>query len=546
MLLRALVATALIAGTSPALASVPRVAGSAVHALKRPVLPRHHGSVDVDTYHNDNLRTGWNGRETALTTANVASASFGPLFSVPMDGLTFVQPLIASNETTPSQGVRNLLIAGTNNDTLFAYDADTGAPVWQTSFVNPSAGVTAVPISFTGCDNVGQEDGLLSTPVIDRATDTLYVVAATLEGVPSAKHIHFRLHALSLATGIDKMPAADIAGSSAGPHKTTFVFDPDVQFQRTGLLKSRGNIYVAFGGQCDYNPSLYHGWVFAYAAATLTQTGIINVSPVPDSGGNYYGGIWMSGYGLAADPKGSVYFAVGNGTFDATHSFGESILRLPELLHRKNFSFFTPYTVFSDNASDADTGSGGVMLLPPQPGTYAHLAVMQGKDGILTLLNRDNLGGYVAGGPDNALAELALGSVWGGPAYWQDAAGNAYVLTTGGPLYEVKVASGALSVAGQTAVYFPSDNGNGSTPSVSSKGQVAGTAIVWVVQRPSNVQTDTMYLYAFDAANLGNQLYKGSLGMWPQSDLNPTLVPTIANGKVYVPTANSIAVFGLH
>lgn len=526
---------------------MPRVAGSsAAHALKRPVLLRHRGSVDVDTYHNDNLRTGWNRHEATLTTANVASASFGPLFSVPMDGLTFVQPLIASNESTPSQGMHNLLIAGTNNDTLFAYDADTGAPVWQTSFTNPSAGVTAVPISFTGCDNVGQEDGLLSTPVIDRSTDTLYVVAATLEGVPSAEHIHFRLHALSLATGVDKMPAADIAGSFAGPHKTTFVFDPDVHFQRAGLLESHGNIYVAFGAQCDYNPSLYHGWVFAYAAGTLIQTGITNVSPVPDSNGDYYGGIWMSGYGLAADLEGNVYFAVGNGTFDAKYSFGESILRLPRSLRRRNLSFFTPYTVFSDNANDADTGSGGVMLLPPQPGAYAHLAVMQGKDGILTLLNRDNLGGYVAGGPDNALSELALGSVWGGPAYWQDAAGNAYVLTTGGPLYEVKVASGALSVAGQTAIYFPSDNGNGSTPSVSSNGEVAGTAVVWVVQRPSNVQTDTMYLYAFDAANLGNQVYQGSLGMWPQGDLNPTLVPTIANGKVYVPTANSIAVFGLH
>jgi hypothetical protein len=548
MVVKLLLAFAFAAVVFPAAVSPARsLASPLTRSLRRPALVHHRGLVDVGTYHGDNLRTGWNRRETVLTTANVATASFGQLFSVPMDGLTFMQPLVASNESVPNQGVHNLLIAGTNHDTLFAYDADTGAPVWQTTFINPSAGVTTVPLSFTGCDNVGQEDGLLSTPVIDRSTDTLYVVAATLEGVPSAPHIHFRLHALSLATGIDKMPASDIAGSFAGPHKTAFVFDPDVQFQRAGLLESRGNIYVAFGGQCDFNPTLYHGWLFAFAANTLAQTGIINVSPVADPRGDYYGGIWMSGYGLAADPQGNVYFAVGNGTFDGgVYSFGESILRVPQLLHRNKASFFTPYTVFSDNSNDADTGSGGVMLLPPQPGTYPHLAVMQGKDGVLTLLNRDNLGGYVAGGPDNALSELTLGPVFGGPAFWQDAAGNAYVFTTGGPLYAVKVASGSLTVTSQSTVLFPSDNGNGSTPSVSSRAQVAGTAIVWVVQRPSNVQTDTMYLYAFAAANLGSQLFQGSLGMWPQSDLNPTLVPTIANGKVYVPTANSIAVFGLH
>jgi hypothetical protein len=548
MLVRLFVASALLAVATPAVASPAHPpAWSGVHALGRQPPAHLRVFVDVDTYHGDNFRTGWNRHETVLTTANVGSASFGPLFSVPMDGLTFMQPLVASNESVPNFGLRNLLIAGTNHDTLFAYDADTGAPIWKTTFANPSAHITAVPITFTGCSNVGLEDGVLSTPVIDRSTDTIYVLAATLEGVLGSAHMHFRLHALSLATGVDKMPPTEIAGSFAVPHKTGFVFDSDVQFQRAGLLESRGNIYVAFGSQCDYNPDRYHGWVFAYSANTLKQTGIINVSPVADSRGNYHGGIWMSGYGLAGDPQGNVYFSVGNGTFDGgAHSFGESILRLPEFLRRDGASFFTPYTVFSDNSYDSDTGSGGVMLLPPQRGAHPHLAVMQGKDGVLTLLNRDNLGGYVAGGPDNALCELSLGSVWGGPAYWQDAAGNAYIITTGGPLYAVKVAQGSLKVASETTVLFPSDNGNGSTPSVSSKGDDPGTAIVWAVQRPWNVQTDTMYLYAFDATNLRKQLFQGSLGMWPQSNMNPTLVPTIANGKVYVPTANSIAVFGLH
>jgi hypothetical protein len=512
----------------------------AVFVVAIDVTPAAAVGVDVHTYHNDALRTGWNANETALTASNVPTSKFGllmnlPLGGVKLDGLTFTQPLIAAGEPIPGAGNHDLVIVGTNNDSLYAFEANTGATVWKRSFIGK--GVTTAGIAFTGCDNTGQQDGILSTPVIDRSTDTIYVVAATME----PHHIHFRLHALSLATGADKISNVEIGGSFMGEQ-----FNPDIQFQRPALLEANGNIYIGFGSQCDFHINQYHGWIFAYNASNFARIGDANVSPTLSKSPTEYGaGIWMSGEGISSDATGSVYFSIGNGTFDGTHNFGESVLRLPSNLSFTTFSFFTPSTVFNDNGNDSDLGSGGVMLLPDQPLGTPHLAVVQGKDGILTLLNRDNLGGYHAGGPDNALSELSLGSVWAAPAYWQDASGNAYVLTTGGPLYNVKVGV-PLAVVGHTSVTFPSDNGNGSTPSVSSNGTVAGSAVVWIVQRVADATKNQNILYAFDPRNMATPLFSASLGGWPQNDLNPTLVPTIANGKVYVPTQNSLAVFGLH
>jgi hypothetical protein len=501
-------------------------------------------AVDNDTYHGDNLRTGWNSLETTLNTTNVATKQFHKLFSVKLDGTSYTQPLIAAAETIPGQGVHDLLIAGTNKDFLYAFDANSGSLIWKRSFVAKKQGVTDIPISHTGCPNTGEQDGILSTPVIDRTADLVYVVVGTLE-TAGGTHIHFRLHALGLATGLDALTPVDIAGTyyfSGGE----IVFNPDVQFQRPALLEANGNVYVGFGSQCDYNGNLYHGWVFAYATNGLTPAGLINVTPVKDSSGNYFGGIWMSGEGLSADEFGNIYFSVGNGTFDGgLLSFGESVLRLPPNLTLIGSSFFTPYTVFNDNSNDADTGSGGVMLLPDQVGSIPHQLVAQGKDGILTLLNRDSLGGFVSGGPDNALAELALGGVWSAPAYWQDPSGNANVFTTGGSLYRVLVGPSSLTVTSSTGINFPSSDGNGSTPTISSNGSAAGSAIAWIVRRPVNVGTDQLALYAFDASNLQRQLFAASIGYWNESGSNATLVPTVANGKVYVANAKAILAFGL-
>jgi hypothetical protein len=156
------------------------------------------------------------------------------------------------------------------------------------------------------------------------------------------------------------------------------------------------------------------------------------------------------------------------------------------------------------------------------------------------------MGGFVPGGPDNALAELGLGGVWSSPAYYQDSSGNAYVYTTGGPLYAVQIANGTANVVSQTNVGFPSDNGNGSTPTISSNQSQAGTAIAWIVQRPQYTSSQPLVLYAFDASKLSTTLFHYKLGKWPAGGSNPTLVPTVANGKVYVANGSSLIAFGLH
>jgi hypothetical protein len=247
----------------------------------------------------------------------------------------------------------------------------------------------------------------------------------------------------------------------------------------------------------------------------------------------------MAGNGPAADSDGSLFFVVGNGTFDNSRSFGDSVVHLSPSLGL--LDYFTPYTVAQDNAYDADFGSGGTMLLPDLQNSSVHLSVAQGKDGIFTLMNRAHLGGYTPGGPDNVLAELSLGGTWSSPAYWRDAQGNEYVLTTGGPLYLVKVtrAPAALNVVGQTNEQYPEDNGNGSTPTVSSNGVEAGTAVAWIVQYNGGLE-----LYAYDPRNLGTPLYSASLGGWDLA--NTYVVPTVDNGRVFAMGESVLYGFGLN
>jgi hypothetical protein len=498
-------------------------------------------AVDNLTYHGDTLRSGWNAQETVLTPAVVGSRSFHRKFAVPLDATTFGQPLVAAGEVTGS-GTHDLVIVATMKDTVYAFDAQSGAIVWQASLAFQGGG--PVPAGYTGCP-IASTYGVVSTPVIDRAADTLWVVGVVYAGRPN-KSMHYYLHALSLASGADKDTPVEIAGSVQGPSGAERFF-PDMQTQRPALVLANGNIYIAFGSICDYNPNLYHGWVFAYNSSTLAQTGIYNVSPALNfgsgSGGTYYGGIWMDGDGPAVDPlDGSLIFAVGNGTFDNSTSFGDSVVRVSSNL-TSTLDHFTPYTVFSDNAYDSDLGSGGIMLLPDSPSSQQHLAVIQGKDGILTLMNRENLGGYTPGGPDNVLGEVSLGGIWSSPAYWTDGY-HEYVFTTGGPLYTVQVSRSpsGMSVVGATNEQYPQDNGNGSTPTISSNGTTASSAIAWIVQAaPGSPEHLTLYAYA--VTNLSHPLFHASLGNWKLA--NAYLVPTVANGVVYVPGERHLIAFGV-
>jgi hypothetical protein len=515
-----------LAGGPVSAVKLARFAGFGAAALAALTLP---AAADNLTYHGDTLRSGWTSNETTLTPANVGSSNFGRNFTVQLDAVTFGQPLVADGEATQS-GTHDLVVVATTKDTVYAIDADSGQTVWKTSLL--PAGAKQVTAKFTNC-GIAPTYGIVSTPVIDRTRDTVYVVGVSLE-----RHkMVYRLHALSLASGADLQTPVEIQGSVKAKHGIE-EFDPNVHTQRPALTEANGNIYVGFGSICDYHPKRYHGWIFSFNAQSLVQNAIYNSTPARGEGDTFYGGIWMGGNGPAADTDGSLFFAVGNGTFDNQTSFGDSVVHLSPALAQ--LDYFTPYTVSQDNAYDADLGSGGTMLLPNPHGSPLQVAVAQGKDVILTLMNRAHLGGYTPSGPDNVLAELSLGGVWSSPAYWEDSKGNEYVFTTGGPLYAVAVTRNpaSLAVVGQTNEQYPEDNGNGSTPTISSNGTQAGTAVAWIVQYNGGLT-----LYAYDPTNLGTPLFNASLGGWDLA--NTYVVPTVDNGRVFAMGEGVLYQFGL-
>jgi hypothetical protein len=353
-------------------------------------------SVNVLTYHNDNLRTGLNSQETVLTPQNVNSTTFGKLFEDPVDGQVFAQPLVITGVNVPGRGVHDLVIVATEHDSAYAFDADNpdAVPIWHTSFIDPAAGVTPVSGSNTQ-GNVQPEVGITGTPVIAAPTGTIYVVAATQEVRADGVHFVQRLHALNVATGADVVKPYTIGDTMFDGSTYTYVIGPSVpgtgdgsvygvvdfnalrEAQRPGLLLLNGTVYVGWASHGDNGP--YHGWVLGFNAQTLRPVagGIYNDTPDGSEGG-----IWMSGAGLAADSSGNIYFSTGNGTFDANlggSDYGDSAVKLSTSNGLSVSDYFTPSNQAYLDQNDLDFGSGGVMLLPDQPGLYPHLLVTQGQ-----------------------------------------------------------------------------------------------------------------------------------------------------------------------
>ena len=277
----------------------------------------------VLTQHNDNARTGQNTSETILNTSNVNANEFGKLFAMPVDGQVYAQPLYVPGVTI-NGGVHNVVIIATENDSVYAYDADSTSAVllWKTkaSLVDAAhgagAGETALnSATTTGCGDMPQV-GITSTPVIDPTSKTIYVEAKSTNGT---NYFH-RLHALDLLTGNEKTPGpvvitGTVSGTGDGSSNGQLAFDNLHQLNRPGLLLLNGTIYLAYASHCDHSP--YHGWLFAYDAATFTQKSVYVTSP---NGG--MGGFWMSGAGVAADASGNIFIASGNGDLRSTEGNG--------------------------------------------------------------------------------------------------------------------------------------------------------------------------------------------------------------------------------
>jgi hypothetical protein len=511
------------------------------------------GLAVVATYHNDNLRAGQNTVETVLTPDNVNARRFGKLYSFPVDGYVYAQPLYMPQVAIPGNGIHNIVIVATQHDSVYAFDADAAAPapLWKASFINPDAGITPLSSSDVNASDIVPEIGITSTPVIDIGSGTLYVVAATKEnGV-----FYHRLHALDMTSGAEKFGGpriiqATYPGVAQDGNDGVLSFASNFQLQRAGLLLSKGKIYIAFASNADYG--LYHGWVIAYDATTMRQAGAWVTTP-----DGYQGGIWMSGCGPSADKDGNIYLSIANGPFDAFgehpgNNVGDSIVKLrPSAQGLRLADFFTPYNQAKLAREDMDLGSTGVLLLPDQPGAYPHLAVASGKNGHIYVMNRNRLGGYYPGAKSNSqLVQEIPGQLkqqMGTPAYWN---GRIYFGAGISPqtdsIKAFGVRNGALSATpvSQTAAIFHITR---STVSISANGNSNG--IVWAVDNDAYYTTPQgpAVLHAYDARNLGRELYNSNQhgARDDPGQAAKFTVPTVANGKVFVGTANQLSVFGL-
>lgn len=496
----------------------------------------------VTTWQYDNARTGANLKETVLTPLNVKANRFGKLFSLPVDGDIYAQPLYLPALEIPGKGTHNVLFIATEHDSVYAFDADSPSakPLWHVSFVNPSAGVTTVPARDVHCPFITPEIGITSTPVIDRTTGTLYVLTRTKEskGFFSDEYVQ-RLHALAVTTGVEKFGGpvvirASVKGRGAGSSRGQVDFEPRHENPRAALLLVNGMVYLTWGSSCDVGP--YHGWVMAYDARTLVQVAVFNTSPDAEQSG-----IWQSDAGPAADEEGNVFVATGNGKFDAAangRDYGDTVLKLA-LANGSFFlrDYFTPFNQSELNVNDDDLGSGGPVLLPDR------LLVVAGKGGTIYVVNRDRMGKYQSGKDTHAVQALHVAGTgaFGAPAYWNR---HVYFLCSRDVLKDFALENGQLSrvpVARGTARFIDP----GATPSVSANG--SKDAIVWLLESKGWRSPDRpAVLHAYDATNVANELYNSEqhAGRDRAGMALRFAVPVIVNGRVYVGAKGEVDVYG--
>lgn len=529
--------------------------------------------ISVVTQHNDIGRTGANTSETILTPANVNTQLFGRLFSQPVDGYVYAQPLyvpgVVLGPGTAQAGTRhNMVFAATENDSVYAFDADTNSaagttsPLWHITLLDGAHGAATGARPMLASDLPGETDivptvGITSTPVIDPSTGTIYVVGKTKENGASVQ----RLHALSIANGTEKFGGpvqiqASVPGNGKGSVSGVLHFDSLHENQRAGLLLLHGIVYIGFGSHNDIDP--FHGWILAYNAATLKQTGAWCATRNGERGG-----IWGGGSGLSADvpdptghPYGRLFTATGNGTFDANAAnysdgmdYGDSVFKLdlnngvPTMRSGAGVvgDDFTPLNQAQLDTSDLDQASGGVLLLPNSASGGKHLLVQVGKSGKVYVLDQENLGGYHPSNTSDSQQKTLVRQIFGMPAYWN---GHIYLWPIQDHLRAFPFVNGVLSST-PSSVSTEYSNFPGSTPVISANGNASG--IVWNVLTAQFASRGYEILQAHDATSVAKLLYSTEEN---QTRDNPGpavkfVVPTVANGKVYVGSETQLSVYGL-
>lgn len=532
--------------------------------------------VNVLTRHNDNQHTGQNLQETILTPSNVNPGTFGKLFSYPVDGQLYAEPLYVQGLTMAQGGVHNVVFVATEYDSIYAFDADSAAlnpaPLWHVNFLNPSAGVTPVACAQgSGICQLFPLVGITSTPVINLATNTIYAVVRTQETTGSTTNWVVRVHALDITSGAEKAGSPATICSNTGNAGcsllgSTATFGPHHQQSRPGLLLvpetgfPQGVLVVGFAGDS--------GWVLAFDPTSLKLLAAFfsddekahTAGKFPGIPGEGHAGVWGGGGGVVADMNGTVYAVTGDGFWDGSINWGDSLVKL--VLTKNNTTgayswtiadYFTTSDQACRYAHGKDYGSFGPLLLPPQSGSVTNMIFTTGKQDSVCepnnfagyVLNRDNLG-HTGG----QISQMTLPSGGGeqSPAYWTN--GTTQWIYNGGDgdyIQAFTVSSSGVSKSPVMASSYLFDNGT--TPAVSANGTTNG--IVWALERiddpdhlPGFLPT---VLHAFNATNL-TELYNSSQAAGGRDTAGPSVkfqLPMIANGKVYVATQTEIDVYGL-
>lgn len=499
--------------------------------------------TDVTTYHNDVARTGQNTTETVLTQANVNSTTFGLLRNLSVDGLVDAEPLYLS-QLSIGGATRNVVFIVTEHDSAYAFDSDTGAQLWKVSLLGSGESTS----DDRGCNQVVPEIGITSTPVIDRTAGAHGILYAVAMSKNSSTYFQ-RLHALDITTGaeVNGGPVtvqASYPGTGQNSSGGVVTFDPKQYKERAALLLLNGVVYTAWASHCDFAP--YTAWIMGYNQNTLAQTTVFNLTP----NGNE-GSVWQSGGGLAVDPQGYLYVLMANGTFDTTldangfpsqKDYGNAYVKLSTSGGALAVTdYFNVSDTTSESSEDKDLGSGGPMILPDLAygtGGTLNLAVGAGKDGNVYVVNRNNMGKWNANS-NNVYQELAGAvpkGVWGVPAYFNN---TVYYCDATSTLKAFTISNGKLSATPvQTGASFTYP---GVLPSVSANG--AANGIVWAIEN-----TNPAVLHAFAANNIAQELYNSNQAANGRDHFgsgNKFVTPMIADGKVFVGTPNSVAVFGL-
>lgn len=499
-------------------------------------------------YKNDLQRTGQNLNEPALNTTNVVTSTFGKLFSCAVDGAIYGQPLYYANLSIAG-GIHNVIYVATMNNSAYAFDADSSSCqiLWQKNFLLSNE----VPVPITdispSCGEIPQVNiGILGTPVIDTTSGKMYFITATKNTSGTASY-HHRIYAVDVLTGNTLAGPTEIAASVAGTGEASvggiLTFDPKMHKARPALTLLNGVVYTGFGGECDTHP--YHGWLFGFDANTLAMTNVMSTSA--DGEGN---GVWMGGGGFSVDSNGNMFLVSGDGTFTGSTGgtgWGDSFLRLQPFNGSFNIlDYFTPSNQSVLDNTNNDLGSSGLLLLPDQPGSFPHLAVSGGKDAVLHLVNRDQMGGYNAGF-DNNLQDITLAQkLKMTPSYWN---GNVYIgaRTDFVRQYQVTVNSSGVPSLTQVQVSTAAPGYPGTAPTIVAASPTATSAVAFFLDN-GTFANGAAKMYAVDATNVSKQLWVSTQAAGGRDAAHNAVkytIPTVANGKVYIGTQGFVDVYGL-